>query len=194
MNYENIYLLGDNDEKKALRLSPLQSITDFSYVKNGDKLERLVLTSEEGKYLYDFISLSIGGSYLVSPRVLSILNENKVTGWKAYDVDFSQLSIEGIHNYKALAIKGNCGSINNNLSKPATLPPIMPNSPERKVYLGMLFDEETWDGSDIFSPEETAFVYVTKKIRDLFVENKITNCSFRRITELENYDLTLGFI
>ncbi len=193
MDFEKIYLLDEGYKNGALRLSPQNTITDFSYVTNGENLEELILKKDEGEILNDVVSLGIGGVFLLSPKALSILEENDIKGWESYQVNLDNVPIAAIKDYMALSIKGECGAIDNNLSKAVTLPPVVPNGPERKTFLGMLFNKDSWDGNDFFSPEGTAFVYVTERVKKIFEVNNISNCSFKKITDLENYDLVLGF-
>ena len=193
MEFDRIYSLVDGGKSNCIRLSPKQLIQDFRYVSNGENLEKLDLIHEEGDLLCDFISLSIGGVFLVSPKVIKILKEENISGWASYDVNVEGLAINELQYYSALSIKGSCGPIENDLSKQAVLPPLMPNGPERNTFLGILFNQETWDNSEMFTPKDTAFVYVTQRVKDLFEKHGISNCSFQRITEIENYDRLLGF-
>jgi hypothetical protein len=54
-----------------------------------------------------------------------------------------------------------------------------------KVYIGEYFDESSWDGSDLFSPEGTTTRFVVQRVVDAFKAAKIKNIEFQRITEEE---------
>lgn len=47
------------------------------------------------------------------------------------------------------------------------------------------FWPETWDGSDLFSPEGSRLVIVTQAVCDALVKAKVTNARMKRITEVE---------
>jgi hypothetical protein len=51
--------------------------------------------------------------------------------------------------------------------------------------IGLRFAPETWDDSDVFSPEGTAWVLVTEAVRDALMKAKVRNMSLTRITEIE---------
>lgn len=194
MEFEAFYDIGEAFSKGAVRLSPIDVLLDENFLKNGDALPEVSFRYEEGEVLYDFISLSSGSKYLISEKCVSILEKHKITGWKSYAANLKNIDLPGINNYKMLAIKGRCGPINDNLSKYAVLPPYVPNGPEIKGYFGMLFEMESWDGSDIFSPKGMSGAYVTSKVKNIFEENNITNCVFLRITEIENFLLGMSLL
>jgi hypothetical protein len=51
---------------------------------------------------------------------------------------------------------------------------------------GFYFDEDSWDGSDFFMEERpTDWIFVTRRVVDLFRLNKIRNVQFERLTEME---------
>jgi hypothetical protein len=51
--------------------------------------------------------------------------------------------------------------------------------------IGLLFDPETWDQSDVFTPSGTALVVVTDAVRAAFAEARLTNVDLHRITEIQ---------
>ena len=51
--------------------------------------------------------------------------------------------------------------------------------------IGIRFWPETWDGSDVFVPEASGFVFVTERVRDALTRAKAKNVEFKRITEVE---------
>lgn len=80
---------------------------------------------------------------------------------------------------------GRCGPIDDELSPVMVLPPPVPQGEAMPHRIGIRFWPETWDGSDVFSPEGSGWVLVTRDVRDALTDAKITGIELRRITEIE---------
>ncbi|MDR1591774.1 MAG: hypothetical protein LBS16_02670 [Prevotellaceae bacterium] len=132
----------------------------------------------------DVISTGKAYIYLLSKRVISLMHENDITGWKTYPVTLYGREQNIINGYSLLAITGRCGNIDWSRSD-IVKKQLAPDVPFVDVLRGMYFDPETWDGSDFFGIEGQGYILVTQKVRNLFEKNKITNATF---TNLKDYE------
>jgi len=54
-------------------------------------------------------------------------------------------------------------------------------------YVGLKFDYDSWDKSDVFSPEGTVSFFCNEKVRKILKENKITNIDIHDIDDIQGY-------
>ena len=64
-----------------------------------------------------------------------------------------------------------------------TLPSPVPQGEAMPHRIGLRFSPETWDGSDVFSPEGTTFVFINGSVRNTLVKTRIGNIRLQRLTE-----------
>ena len=57
------------------------------------------------------------------------------------------------------------------------------------IWLGYYFDENSWDGSDVFRPEGTRMTLVTERTKNLIEGCFATNFTFKPILEVERLEL-----
>jgi hypothetical protein len=123
---------------------------------------------------------------IVSNRVIRILQSSGITGWRAYPCELvgSQLPVE---SYSILGVSGRCASVM--VGEAGTSYSIeCVNQRNVTCIYGLLdVDLEGWDGSDMFigRNKRTAFRCVTRAVRSLFAENRITGVRFDSIDEYE---------
>lgn len=118
----------------------------------------------------------------VSDTVISLLAENKVTGWNSFPVEIIDKFGESHRTHNRLMITGTpCGPID--WSKGKIIGRI--DGPRGPYYHGGWFDPNTWDGSDCFYSESWGYPLVVERVRDLFVHAKIKNVAFTRLSEFE---------
>ncbi len=133
----------------------------------------------------DFVWTTLAVPLVVSDRVLKVLEG--FTGWTRYSVLVLDEGGNALPGYSGLAITGRCGAIDNALSTRAirkfpggTFP----------VFVGLRFDEASWDGSDIFCPEDdSGWVFVTPTLRDALQGAKVQNVLFQPAALIERQNL-----
>ena len=77
-----------------------------------------------------------------------------------------------VGGYNGFSVIGRCGAIKPSLSEVFV-------DYNEKALLGFPLDLDTWDGSDIFLVEKLdGPIFFTKKLKDLFRKQKITNALF----------------
>lgn len=136
----------------------------------------------EGSRLYDLL-LSTLPSYLASTRCFSALEEAGATGWSTYPIDLHGKNDEVIEGYRGLVVTGRCGPLQLDRSRIETR--IGASGKPYKAGIGLCFDAATWDGSEVFTPQGTTFVFVTDKMRRALESAEISNVSFTRLSEFE---------
>ena len=137
-----------------------------------------------GKKMTDFMN-SGWGSVLspISDKVVSLLTEKKITGWKTYPIRvFDKNGVE-IYGYHGFTITGRCRDLDLSLLKERIEYQYCASGPIYYHYKGIPLDLSSWDGSDIFLLAGTGFMFMHKKVFSLFKENKITNCEYINITD-----------
>jgi len=142
----------------------------------------LVFKQEYGNKLCDILDTGYASLYLISDRMKTVLEENKLTGWKAFPIELYDKKGNRISGYHGFSITGqsspttydNCEIIEKRM---------VPNGPVCKFYKGVSIDK--WDGSDFFTPEGTYETFITKKAADILKKNKITNLELINLADSE---------
>ena len=133
----------------------------------------------------DFVT-TVFSDWLITDRVAEIFEKNKLTGYNLrpvdicnYKFDFSlwELNVTGTagkaHPDSGIFIEEYCGYCNNIKFSPI------------KKGTGIIINENTWDGSDIFTIEEFwKFIFVTDKVKEIIEQNKFKGVLFIKPNEL----------
>lgn len=121
-------------------------------------------------------------AFVVSGRVVSLLNSHDISGWLTYPVVVRDRRNRELPNYQGFVIRGHEVDFDLHRSEIHTRRAV-PEGKPFQVYRGLFVKEEQWDGSDFF--RHRGFILVTKKVRDLFVKENIRNVRFTPLPELE---------
>ena len=137
----------------------------------------------------DLIGTTMATPLLVSDRVVTLLRDEGFTGWRTYAVDLVGHDGAPIPGYHGLAIHGRCGPIDD--SKSVQVPQQFPGG-VFPVWIGMYFDPDTWDGSDLFMSEDgKGSKFVIENVKRAFHKAKIRNVQFEPLEEVERPSLLL---
>lgn len=153
----------------------IQSFIEYDQVQLNKALfipvEPFEMEITEGSRLYDIVGFQDTANFAISERFYNLLQEHCISGWKGYEI-----SIKGTNEkYYGFQVIGKCGKLE------------QPKEPG--FYTGYKFDYDSWDKSDLFSPNETVLLFCTKKIRDLLKKNKITNIELTDISKVQAYSI-----
>lgn len=106
--------------------------------------------------------------------MIELFTEKGFTGWESYPVKIFCKNGEANEDYHALIVKGVCGHYD--VKRSEIIDYTADNGGfilREKRYLGMYFDEKTWDGSDIFAMEHTLWMIITKSVARELMKLKV---------------------
>ena len=125
--------------------------------------------------------------YVVSTRFVDLLRLNAVTGWSTHAIELHGKRDEVVDGYHGLVVTGRCGPIQNERARPALLR--APAGHMAKSWFGFYVDEASWDGSEMFVPANTSFIFVLGRVKRLLEAAKLTNITLTPVTEVERITL-----
>ena len=192
MEFEQLYALRLEGKRTALHVESRDEDLDALAIYRGDTRPSLPILFEykkgaSGSKPYDFVGTTWAILDLISDRVVEALKP--FTGWATYPVTVYGKKGELIPGYHGLIVSGRCGPIDNSRSEPRICAPPVPEGRWSRRWFGLYFDEKTWDGSDIFAPEDTALTVVVEAVRWALRKAKITNVKLTPLTECENHSV-----
>lgn len=167
---QKIYRLGIKRKKDEILL---ESLNDYDHIKlrlgEYSPDEPFKMRVSEGRTFYDVVGFQDTSNFAISQRLYSIFKNNSISGLKFYEI-----LIEGVEEkYYGLQIIGKAGK----LKHPSKI----------GFYVGLKFDYDSWDKSDVFSPEGTVSFFCNEKVKKILKENKITNIDIHDINEIQGY-------
>ena len=137
----------------------------------------------QGTDATDFLWTQLVTPVCVSERVIRILKENEVSGWSTYPVEIFDQKGNLLPDYHGLAVTGAVCEADYSRSAVVTKPPPAPRGRSQDVYRGLYFDEDQWDGSDMFWVDGVRVV--VDKVKKIFEQNKVANLRFTALSERE---------
>lgn len=180
-------MLGEGFIRRAVRASPREAIADDFALARGEYMPSgtILFVQTEGRVLHDLIGTGYASIKLLSSRAVDVLRQSRFSGWQTFDVEVRLADGPEIHDYHGLAVTGRAGPIDDSLSQRVVLPPLAPGGQSMPGFRGLCFDPATWDGSDVFTPEGYAGIFVVKAVVDAFAETGISNVSVQRASDIE---------
>jgi Immunity protein family (Imm11) len=187
LDYRRFFALGEAFTRLAFRVHALGDIPDPYALTRAEVVpdHPIRFHYDQGTRLYDYIGTTWAVLDLVSERMIAVLRDHDFTGWATYPIEMYDATGDLVPGYHGLAVSGRCGPIDESMSPVMEVPPPVPGGATLPHRIGLRFWQETWDGSDIFSPEGTAWVLVAQTVRDALIKAKVRNISLTRITEIE---------
>jgi hypothetical protein len=186
-DYGRFFALGEGFTPSAVRASSAEAIPDPYALTRAEVSPHAPISFVhfEGRDLHDLIGTTYAGLHLLSDRAIHVLAERQFTGWATYPVELRDVHGDPVPGYQGLAVTGRCGPIEDSLSPIDVLPPPVPTGKAMPHRIGLFFEPETWDHSDVFTPRDTNWVFVTEEVRDAFAAANLTNLNLRRLTEVQ---------
>ena len=137
----------------------------------------------------DLIRTTSGAPLLVSDRVVELLKAGGYSGWSTYPVEVFGKDRLRIPGYHGLAVHGRCGAIEDDRSVkvdrqfPAGVFP---------MWKGLYFAPATWDGSDVFMPRGSDWIFVVAPVKQSLESAKVSNLECQRLVDVERMLLIDG--
>lgn len=141
-------------------------------------------TDDQGRDLKDIIETGWPSLYLISKKTLDIFKKNSFTGWNVFPIEVFDKKGKEIKNYYGFSVTGRCGSISFDKSK-SIKKQFSPNSPFENYYIGLYIGLDRWDGSDIFIPEGSLHIIMSKKLKIIMEKEKVSNIEFLNLSKIE---------
>lgn len=119
-------------------------------------------------------------SPLVTYHFLSVLVSSGARSWSAYPIRVLECP-NGCEVHFALCVTGRCGPIDNTRSVMQRVTRVGSTSfagVSDPLPVGLFFAQSTWDGSDIFAPEGTRFIFVTARLKEFLEAEGLRGLEF----------------
>lgn len=137
-----------------------------------------------GSKLHDILDTGWPSLYLISEKMRAILEDNKLTGWKTFNVKVLDKNGQEIKGYHGLSVTGRCGKIDYSKSE-IVEKRLVQNGPLVKYYKGLHIGLNEWDGTDFFLPEKYFGIMITQAAVKALEKNKLTNIRLDSLAEIE---------
>jgi hypothetical protein len=191
IDFSRFYKLYDPLTNRPLRLT-VRGYSDWVTSDFAWTLFRGQVSSEQpiklggymGGQVTDFLWSDLVHMVCISSKVVEILSANEVTGWSTYPVEVYGRKGEPLPGYHGLAVTGSECRRDRSRSQIFTRQAV-PGGEPYKVYKGLYFYEEDWDGSDIFRVSSSGGTIVTEKVKKVFKTAKVTNVKLTPLPEVE---------
>ena len=187
MDFGALYYMRDASHTGAFCVLPQDETIDYFAIARAEtdppRPFRFVYAS--GSKPQDLIGTGTVSLYLLTVRVFEILKNVGPTGWQALPVEVSGRKGKPVDGYRCLAVTGRCGPVLWDKGRKIRKPPPVPQGRGYDAWVGLFFDTETWDGSDIFTPEGTTYKIVSKRVMEALTRAKVTNIKFTALTDFE---------
>lgn len=195
LDFRDVYDLRGWARRDALHVEPRGDVSDSYEIARGDVEVRTPLIFDQmvgcsGDAICDLVTTSLVDVRIVSGRLLAALGP--FSGWGAFPVEVYDKRGKYVPDLHGLKTTGRCGSIDNSRSQPEWRPPRAKGGMAYRVWVGLYCDSQTWDGSDLFMPLDTALILVREPVKASLERAGITNVRFVRATEFERGPVEMG--
>lgn len=156
-----------NDVKRsAIEINPLVDLDDAEMLSyNSSIVNQNNFEITRGRKKFDFISFEDTAFFAISKNVKEKFEEENVSG-----ISYLKINIKGINDeYFAIIITSKAGPILNSTDYAFG------------IDKNAEFDKATWDGSDIFTLEDTLIIACTERVKEIIETNKFSNVLIREL-------------
>jgi hypothetical protein len=145
----------------------------------------LCLRRMSGSVPGDLMGTTFATVNLVSDRLVAVLRSVAQTGWSLFPAELRLRGDQPLTGYHGLSITGRTGPIKDDLALDTMLPPLVPGGEAVAGTRGWCFEPETWDGSDVFTPEGSAAFCVTEPVADVLRVSELTGLRLERMSDIQ---------
>ncbi len=192
VTYSHIYLV----DAAVNRLDFFATADDETAQRSFDLLNGILVPSSpvravhlKGSRLRDVIWTGTIGVTLISTRFVDFLLRHAITGWRTYPVHLFDRAQRPVPDYHGLAIVGRCGAIDDARAVRCVIPPRSPAGRGVPGKRGLYFMDDQWDGSDLFLPAGTAFIFAVERLRRAAEADGITGVVFTSVVDFQQIDI-----
>lgn len=158
------FTLSTGLRRGALRLTLVDLDEDaFSRLRGKSTAPPPAIDKQQGSRIGDLIAVD-GGLNLISPRLQSALSP--FSGWTTFRFELvgraARLAPE-LNGYAGLSVLGRAGRVDLHRSTRVLKQPTGPGNP-MEVLRGIHFEDDRWDGSDVFLADGWRAVFVSAQV------------------------------
>ncbi|WP_157261239.1 hypothetical protein [Paenibacillus wynnii] len=153
-------------------------------IKGNKPMEPVTFEYVQGSINKDII-LGGGAVYLLSSQLIQALMEHNFTGWDTFKVEATGKDRVPIEGYEGLFITRTAGPFDYSFCQDKLMP--NPRGIMIPAYIGMGFDPQTWDGSDIFSLQNTTHVIVSRQVQEVLRKFKTNSVNLIPLNDYINF-------
>lgn len=193
IDYSKFYLLEDPKIEQSFRAGTVGEISYDSYdiLYKGELIvkEPIWFKQESGIDHLDVIYTTSVLLNLISAKFLSVLENNNITGWTSFPAHLFTEGLERLEGYVGLSVTGRAGAIDKSRSQ-IEHSALLNRSFDKKYphRVGVYFQNDEWDGSDIFIPEGSGLLLFSQRAVDILEKENIENTLFIPCTEIVTFD------
>ncbi len=201
MNIGNFYKLSSKLSSSTFQAHPVGvktkegGIGDYEKLTLGDYSNitfPIVFKQEYGSRLEDILDTGTAILFLISDKMKTILEDNKITGWKIFPIRVYDKGENEVEGYHGLSITGRCGPVNYNKSE-VIIKSLIEGGEKSRYYKGFYAGLDDWDGSDIFLSRGLFSIIVTQRVREIVKKEKLTNARFENLSEVETWEINVKY-
>ena len=138
-----------------------------------------------GSVPVDLMGTTFATVNLVSDRLVAVLRSVAHTGWSLFPAELRVRGDQPLPGYHGLTITGRTGPLEDDLAVATMLPPSVPGGEAVPGTRGWCFEPDTWDGSDVFTPEGSASFCVTEPVADVLRISGLRGLRLERMSDIE---------
>ena len=186
-DYSKLFIMETGTWPRMLHLQALNLECDARKVHTGLRIPETPVRFKRfsGKRYGDFHSTTHAVIHLMSARIDGLLRKEGFTGWKPLPAEVLQEDGTIRTDYFIMTLVGRCGKIDRSRSKRVMHPPEFEGAPRTWYLRGLCFTDDEWDGSDIFCPLGSGYVFITEEVKNFLKAEKIQNIRLTKLTEFE---------
>ena len=184
--FDHFFVLSPAFQASAIHVRPIDfSENPFSIARAEHRIDApLGFEISSGTSEVDLVASEDPPLCLFSSEMKLLLQRHDLTGWGTFPIKLVSRTLNLTRHYEGFTVSGRCGKVQNHRSTKVTcLPP--PGGRSYQAYKGLFFEEMSWDGTDIFMPEDVSYIIVSARTQAIFVEKRLSNLDFIRLPDFE---------
>lgn len=188
MDFSTLYYMSDAMTRGAFRAEPDDITIDAIGIARSEALPETPMIFRHfmgGGNPKDLLGTGFASLILLCDRVIEILRAGGYSGWTTYPIELYEKKGERMEGYHGFGVTGRCGPVLWEKGKKIRKPPPVPKGQGYDAWLGLYFDPDTWDGSDVFMPKDSTAIIVIEPIMQALTRAKVKNFKFQPLTEFE---------
>ncbi len=191
VDYSELFAMLEGGAKRPLRIAPYDESDVLSI---GERFKRyrlghdmpeapVMLRPIDGETACDFLFSYALSLVVISNRVVETLRREGVTGWGTYPIEIHADHDHFRNSHQGLVVTGRCGK--RTVTRSASGYRVSHTGMPYLVREGFRFDNDDWDGSDIFCPDDTSHLFVTRRVKQVLQALGASNVLFQMLETME---------